>query len=135
LFLVLDRLFLKKLLDKSGTIAATLFTFLVATLGWVVFRIEDMADAMQFYQRLFAFDFAPLSLFYNREFMITLIAAILFSFITMTSFGRIWEDRVYFRDYSPRQFVWIGAFTIILFTLSVASITASGFNPFIYFRF
>jgi alginate O-acetyltransferase complex protein AlgI len=135
LFLVLDRLFLKKVLDGIGRVPAMLFTFFVATLGWVVFRIESLPDAMNFYGKLFAFDFGRLDILSNLEFSITLVPAIFFSFITMFRIGRRWEQMVYFEPHSPVRMAWLGSISILLFVLSVGSITASGFNPFIYFRF
>ena len=135
LFLVLDRLFLKKLLDRIGALPATVFTFFIAILGWVVFRIESFPDAMTFYGRLFAFDFDPLQLVEKRDLLIIMPIAALFSFITLTSVGRKLETKVFFSDYTKRRYIIMGITAAILFLLSVGVTMASGFNPFIYFRF
>ncbi len=135
LFLVLDRLFLKKLLDKIGKVPATIFTFLVAILGWVVFRLDTFPEAMEYYKRLFAFDFGAFPLESYRQFIIGLPFAIFFSFITIFKFGRRWEQKVYFESYTKQRYIWMGAIVILLFFLSLGSITSTGFNPFIYFRF
>lgn len=135
LFLVLDRLFLKKLLDKIGKVPATIFTFLVAILGWVVFRLDTFPEAMEYYKRLFAFDFGPFPLETYRQFVIGLPIAIFFSFITIFKFGRRWEQKVFFESYTKQRYLWMGALVILLFFLSLGSITSTGFNPFIYFRF
>jgi alginate O-acetyltransferase complex protein AlgI len=135
LFLVLDRIFLKKLLDRSGAVFSTIFTFLVAILGWVVFRLETFDQAMTYYSRLFAFDFGAIQAKNMLDLFIIMAVAFFFSFITLTKFGRRWEQLVYYEEYIPRRRIVMGGITILLFALSVGSIAASGFNPFIYFRF
>lgn len=135
LFLVLDRLFLKKLLERSGAVISTLFTFLVAILGWVVFRLETFDQAMTYYSRLFAFDFSAVSLASRIDLPVIMSVAALFSFITLTKFGRTLEQKVYFESYSPARYIAVGTAMVLLFLLSAGSVAASGFNPFIYFRF
>lgn len=135
LFLVLDRLFLRKVLEKIGKIPATIFTFLVAILGWVVFRLDTFPEAMNYYQRLFAFDFASFSFEGHQQFLLMLPLAFFFSFITLFKFGRNWESKVYFEPYTATRYIWMGLAVVILFFLSLGAITTADFNPFIYFRF
>ena len=135
LFLVLDRLFLKKLLERAGGAIATMFTFLVAILGWVVFRLETFDQAMTYYSRLFAFDFTPIKFGNILDMAIVMALAFFFSFITIFSFGRKLETLVFYEEYSSRRYVVVGILVVLLFFLSVGSIAATGFNPFIYFRF
>ena len=42
LFLVADRLFLLKILQKIGKVPAILFTFFITLIGWVLFRAETL---------------------------------------------------------------------------------------------
>lgn len=135
LFLVLDRLFLKKLLEKSGGLISTIFTFLVAILGWVVFRLETFDDAMIYYGRLFAFDFDPMVFAGKLDLVIIMGIALIFSFITTTHPGRSLEQRIFFEEYSTKRYILMGTIVVVLFMLSVGSVSATGFNPFIYFRF
>ncbi len=135
LFLVLDRLFLKKLLERAGGIVSTVFTFLVAILGWVIFRIENLDHALGYYAKLFSFHFEPVQFRERLDLLIILIVAFIFSFITLTRFGKRLEQKVFYETYTGRWYVGLGIVIIILFLLSVGSIAATGFNPFIYFRF
>jgi len=135
LFLVLDRLFLKKILEKSGALFSTLFTFLVAILGWVVFRLEDFHHALAYYGRLFAFEFRSVDLGDSRDLVIIMVIAFFFSFITLGKAGRKLENKVFYDPYSIRRMWIMGVLVIILFMLSAGSVAATGFNPFIYFRF
>jgi alginate O-acetyltransferase complex protein AlgI len=135
LFLVLDRLFLKKLLDRSGATIATFFTFLVAILGWVLFRLDTFSEAMTYYGRLFSFDFQPVEWHQRLDLAIIMFIAFIFSFITLTRFGRKLERKVFFETYTTKRYITMGIIVVLLFLLSVGSVAATGFNPFIYFRF
>jgi alginate O-acetyltransferase complex protein AlgI len=135
LFLILDRLFLLKVLKKIGKWPATVFTFFVAVMGWVVFRIEDFDTAMVYYQRLFAFDFKTWILPGNYQFFFILVLGFFFSFVTMAKWGLKLQDLVFYTDYSIRGKIIMMVICGALLALSVASITTTGFNPFIYFRF
>lgn len=135
LFLILDRLFLLKLLQKIGKGPATLFTFFIAVIGWVIFRIEDFGQAMQYYKSMFSFNFKGLSFTDNPEFYTIFAVAILFAFFASFKKGQRIQDLVYFDTYPLKRHLAISFIVVILFLCSLASITSSGFNPFIYYRF
>ena len=52
-FLILDRLFLKTLLEKIGTVPSVAFTFLVVVIGLVFFSIEDLNGAWTYLGHMF----------------------------------------------------------------------------------
>ncbi len=134
-FLILDRLFLLKVLEKIGKWPATIFTFFVAVMGWVLFRIEDLHTALVYYRRLFAFDFKAWILPGNGSFFFTLVIAFFFSFLTMSRWGLRLEDTVFYSGYDTKRKIVMFFVCGLLLVLSIASVTTSGFNPFIYFRF
>ncbi|HPE35314.1 MAG TPA: MBOAT family O-acyltransferase [Bacteroidales bacterium] len=135
LFLILDRMFLLKLLEKSGKLFSTLFTFFIVMMGWVIFRIEDFDTAIRYYGRLFAFDFSIPVISANIELYTLIVVAGFFSFITVTSFGRKLQQTVFYAEYPIKKKILMFLITFTLLVFSVASVTSSGFNPFIYFRF
>jgi alginate O-acetyltransferase complex protein AlgI len=135
-FLMLDRMFLKKVLDKIGTIPSVIFTFLVVMIGWVFFSIEGLSDALNYIQLLFSFksDFSLPTL--SSEFYVTLFLAILFSFIGLSGIGKKIQTLVYKElNYSIPQSILVLFIGVLLYGISASYITATGFNPFIYFRF
>ncbi|MCF8367124.1 MAG: MBOAT family protein [Bacteroidales bacterium] len=134
-FLILDKIFLLKLLEKSGKVFSTIFTFFLALMGWVVFRIESFDTAMIYYGKLFAFDFSAIPFYNDPEVYAILIIAALFSFITVTKSGLKLQHMVFYADYSEKRKLVMFLLVVILLVLSVSAITTSGFNPFIYFRF
>ncbi|MDY0141986.1 MAG: hypothetical protein RBR97_08840, partial [Bacteroidales bacterium] len=69
------------------------------------------------------------------EFWTIFIIAVVFSFFTAIKPGLKIEQKVFYTDYTWTRYIIMGVLCMILLILSTASITSSGFNPFIYFRF
>lgn len=134
-FIILDKLFLKKLLKKTGKAFSTIFTFLIVILGWVIFRTEEMPRAWAFYRHMFSFDFSIQDKFLSSEFVTIFILAFCFSFITVSKTGRKLHDAIFLQKYSKRTYIILSVASLILLVLSASYINSSGFNPFIYFRF
>jgi alginate O-acetyltransferase complex protein AlgI len=134
-FLILDRLFLKKVLDKIGVIPSVLFTFFVVVIGWVFFSIEDLDHATQYLKVMFSFE-GGLHRIITSEVIVTLILAAIFSFGGLIKPGKQVIDLLYTKEFRRISTQAVLTFaSIILFILSLSSITAADFNPFIYFRF
>lgn len=135
LFLILDRLFLAKILKKIGKFAATIFTFFAVMIGWVIFRLEDTVKMKTYLTRLFSFDFDK-EFTTIPEFYFILIIAIIFSFFVSSKFGKKLDAYIFESNTYPikTHFIFF-CVTLILLLFSISSITSSGFNPFIYFRF
>jgi alginate O-acetyltransferase complex protein AlgI len=111
-----------------------LITFFVVVMGWVFFRVEKISDAFVFLKRLFAFEGDHSSLI-DSEFYCWFFVAIAFSFITYFKIGKKWQDAIYFDHYTNKKHITVFVLTLVLLVLSISSIAAFGFNPFIYFRF
>ncbi len=135
IFLILDRLFLLKLLEKMGGVVSTIVTFFIVLIGWVFFRTETLTDAIHYLQKMFSFTgLAEIEV--SKEFITILIIAVFFSFIGAFQFGKNLEQKIYFQKNPTIK--WYGVMmlvSVILFIISLSSLTADGFNPFIYFRF
>lgn len=137
-FLIIERVFLLDLFKKMGKIGqlvSWVYCFFVVMMGWVLFFIEDLASVGIFYGKLFAFDFTPLDSPYTTEFYVILFVGIAFALSTFLKPIKKIHDLVYFGEYNNVQIISMFIISITLFILSVASIAASSFNPFIYYRF
>jgi len=133
-FLVIERAFFGSVLTKLGKIPSVLITFLIVNIGWVFFRVEKISDAFLYLKRMFSFDLNKLTVVDN-EFLFFFILAFVFSFFAIGAFGKRIQNAVYFNEYTNARHLIICGLALVLFSLSISSITASGFNPFIYFRF
>ena len=135
LFIVADKMFLLKVLDRMGKVPATILTFFVVNIGWVLFRADNIAHAFDYYKAMFSFDFNGFSLDADRQFYAILILAFVFSFLTMFHFGKKVEQVVFYKDYGVAGHVTAWVVSLLLLFVSVAALNATGFSPFIYFRF
>jgi len=134
LFLILERVFLKKKLQKMGSFLSTLLTFLIVMFGWVIFRIEETSLIPSYFEKLFSFRG-------NGEvdtivsFWWVLGVAVFFSFLTAFKKGKKMEHSFTKEYFSTFQYFSFAIVSVFLFFWSVSFITSTGFNPFIYFRF
>ena len=134
IFLILDRLFLKKVLDRIGFFAVPI-TFFIVMIGWVIFKIESTNDIPIYLNKLFSMDFSS-KVEYILKFKLIAVFAVVFSFVTLLKFGRKLQAYYFERStYSSAEHTINAIIAMLLIFLSASSIVASEFNPFIYFRF
>ena len=136
-FIVLEKIFHVKR-DKLSTpnaLLSTLLTFLIVNFGWVLFRAENIGHAFEYYKAMFSFDFSGFSLDAGRQFYTVLIIAFFFAFLTLFPFGKKVEQAVFYKDYSVAGHIGAWVVALLLLFICVAALNATGFSPFIYFRF
>ena len=135
MFLILDKLFLIKLLQKLPVLFRVAFSFFVVVIGWVFFRIENITTAFEYLGVLFN----PTNFvakYYDNSFLFFLMIAIVISFSTLLPIGKRIEKWIYeVQVFNNSAFVLRFAIGVCLFLISSFFVTASDFNPFIYFRF
>jgi alginate O-acetyltransferase complex protein AlgI len=134
-FLIMDRLFLLKLLQKIGKVPSIIFTFFLTLIGWVLFRCESIEHIGFYLKRMFSFTFASTDLVFDQRFYFILVLAILFSFFGAIKNAEAWQMKVFSTDQKFRNLIALGVFSVLIFIVGAAGTAASGFNPFIYFRF
>jgi len=135
LFLVADRLFLLKVYAKIGKYPSIIITFFITLIGWVFFRAETLGDAIAYLDTMFAFDFRQINFYLDTKFWSVLILAFVFSFWAIFKGNEAWQERILGTVQKNRAIILMVVLSLIFFIICVASITSSGFNPFIYFRF
>ncbi len=134
-WLVLERIGLGKIYEKMGKIPSVIITFLIVTIGWAIFRIENLSDAFTFVSRLFAFDFQTIIPIQSLQFFITLVIGLIFAFISLLSIGKKLQNFVFFTNFSKKQHLAAWSASIFLLLFCLGALNAVGFSPFIYFRF
>jgi alginate O-acetyltransferase complex protein AlgI len=133
-FLLADRLFLLKLYSKIGKYPSIVITFVITLVGWVLFRAETLTYAIDFTGRMFSFTTGP-AIYISQKVWIMLVIGAIFGF--WGAFGSIekWQLKLFAKKQQLSTLVMMTAASVVLFVVSLAAITSSGFNPFIYFRF
>ena len=136
LFLILDRLFLLKILKKIGNIPAVFLTYFIVLIGWVFFRSDGLGNAIHYIYRMFAFDFSTPGVFIQNKFYVIFILATCCSFLGIFKWiednAILWYEKI-----NTNLFVLSlkCMTTVFLGWLCIIEIFGSNFNPFIYFRF
>ncbi|MBR4135680.1 MAG: MBOAT family protein [Bacteroidales bacterium] len=133
LFIVSDKLFLNRWLSKVPIILRVLLTFTVVTIGWIFFRNDLFGDALFYIGKIFDFHHSAIHL--APEFITVLVLAVCCSFATLCSAGRKVEALCYAPERPEWQHYLSMASALALLFFSAIYLSASGFNPFIYFKF
>lgn len=135
-FLIIERLGLKKVLEKTPKILQHLYTMIIVIIGWVFFRADNFIFALKYLKILFIPNFIHMESFLveleNLKLFIA-VCAIIFSTPIVPKLknillNNIFKNKFYYEIF--RNFIYI-----IFFLLSVIFLAGSNFNPFIYFHF
>lgn len=135
LFLMLERLFLLKQLKKLPKAVPLFYCFLTVLVGWVFFSIESFDVAVAYLQSMFSFNFEESPVLYERKLMFALILASFFSFFLLFPFGKRIQEWFFNEKEQVSARVLMNSIMLLLLGYSFMHLIASGFNPFIYFRF
>jgi alginate O-acetyltransferase complex protein AlgI len=141
IYLSLDKLFWLKYSAKLPAFVNRIITFILLLTTWVLFRADSISESLAYYHRLYSF-YTPipqLAAIYpdqiiNNKGVFTLFLAVIFSFIPASIYFQHIADK--FKNSGTKVLITLRAsFAILLYLLSVLTLSASNYNPFIYFRF
>lgn len=130
-FVVMEKLFLGKWLKKWPKALRHIYSLLIACFGWMLFDFTNLPQLFGFLGSMFSFssgafthDSLTLVLSYLPLLVVACVAATPLAANIRHKFdGKVWAE-----------YADIGLILIAL-TMCIASLVASGYNPFIYFRF
>lgn len=135
LFLIFDRLFLIKATAYIGKIPRIALTFFLVVIGWVFFRAANLSEAMAYLHAMFSFKDAGIDFEWDTKFVAMLGCAIFFSFYGGFKAIENWQQRYLENPKAGFGLITASAVMLVLLIVSTAELAATGFNPFIYFRF
>jgi alginate O-acetyltransferase complex protein AlgI len=136
LFIVLERIYGEEAFNKLPRFPVWVYTILVVMIGWVFFRVEHFADAVDYVGVMFGFS-SPTGMqatvFVDTEKATMLVLSALFAlrFFILPS-SNIWKKRAFWLE---KTTLLRHVALLFLFLFCVAELTAGSYNPFIYFRF
>lgn len=139
-FLMLERLFLKKWLDRIPVLS-NVYLLVVVALGWVIFRYSDTQLGLTLVKTLFGLNGNPLTDFTSQiqlqSNLYLLLAAILGSTPLVHHLGAWLKEKAYGRP--GMRCTWDAVFysliPVVLLLLSTACLVGDSYNPFLYFQF
>ena len=131
-FLILERIGLSKILDKLPKAISHIYTLLVVTIAWVLFRANTLYDALQYIKNMFSFktdmNSGILEYYITKEVVFAFILALIFSF----PIYKLTENKLVLKSYYP---ILKMILLFVIFIISITYIAVDTYNPFIYFRF
>jgi alginate O-acetyltransferase complex protein AlgI len=135
-FLVLERAFLGKVLNKLWIPIRHVYAMLAVIVGWVFFRAENLTQALRYTKRMFSFipsnNYYYPELYLNNRIVLTLLAAIIFSAPVVSYIKKV-VGAMKAKNFAYEFFSDFILISILL--LSIVRLSSTTYNPFIYFRF
>ena len=137
-FLILEKIGLKALLDYLPKSVRLVYTGLVVVIGWVFFSIENMEHVVQYLNAMFGLNgmgwLDGASLYLGKEnFLLFMIAAIAATPLLKNIAVRLEKSQAGYGIAANR--VLEKVIPGILLIISIAYIVDASYNPFLYFRF
>lgn len=137
IFLIIEKLFLKKLLDNNKfKFINHFYVMFIVIVGWVFFRAISLKTALKILKIMFSFDFSKNYILtphiINNKIIITFILAIIFCGPIQQLFSKLKNKEKLINIYNNYIEYFI---IIIIMIISISELIGSTYNPFIYFRF
>lgn len=133
LFIILERLFLQKLLDKLPKIIQHIYLMIIVIIGWVIFSQPNLTSAIEYLKIMLGIGDYPLingyAIFYIKQYGIITFVAILAS-IPILKYVRNKSTIINNLIKVSKPIIVISSFILVIIYL-----INSTFNPFIYFDF
>ena len=140
LFLMVEKFFLKKWLDKLPVVS-NLYLLVFAMLGWVIFRFTDTRLALALVKSLFGLNGNALSSFTShlqlQSHLYLLIVCCIASTPVVKSLGGKIADFAHSHGFLGKAWdlVFYSLIPVVLLLASTACLVGDSYNPFIYFQF
>lgn len=135
--LIIEKLFLKRLLDKLPGIIRWIYTILIVIIGWVFFYHESLADGAHQIAAMFGGGTGlsdPASVFCLKQYFVLLIIAA----IACVPWKKV-RQKLFPKDVFQKESISIYILRFVtattLLVLCIVFLASSSFNPFLYFRF
>lgn len=132
-FLILEKVWLGKVLTRLPVFIRRVYTLLAVGIGWVLFRAESLGRAAGFVGDMFSgrligtYDRELAELVVGGKFILLFVVSVLFC----TPFFTVVHKKLEAKGLAAVS----DTVVVVLFFLAVCEMMASGYNPFIYFRF
>ena len=137
-WLIMEKLFLKKILSALPGIAANIYTMLVVLFGWVFFAIENGTQAWNYLKIMLGMGAAGwvqnAALFDGVENIVLFVVAVIGSTPVFAWIGRRMSQSTNGWGIAQCRFL-DKVIPAILLLASIAYIVDATYNPFLYFRF
>ena len=130
-FLILEKLFLLKWLDRAPRFVAHLYTLLVAVCGWVLFQLDSLSHVFSYYRAMFGLNSAGFVVGDDWYYLSNYGVMLCLAAIACTPIGAALYRKIPEKARGPVLCILVLAGLLI----STAYLVDATYNPFLYFRF
>ena len=138
IILIIEKLFLLKVLDKLPKIVGHIYTLLLVLISWVIFAFEDLGKIGTYLSTMFGLNGASLvnaeAIYYLKNYIIIIVIGIICSIPLL----QWWKNRNK-KTVTQKKEAIVSVITslgyVAIVIISTASLVNNSFNPFLYFRF
>ncbi len=130
IFLIAERVFLGKVLEKVPRFLRHLYTMITVMIGWIIFRADNLEQAIRYIRGLFQYtkgDIVDTIYVLNSEQIVMLLIGLL---LTIPIY-KIFEKKTNKGNFVIIQDVILTS----IFLLAILYLVGNNFSPFLYFRF
>jgi alginate O-acetyltransferase complex protein AlgI len=131
---IIERLFLKKLLEKNPIkIINWIYAMFMVIIGWVLFRSDDIYQAQGYIHQLFIGKSTTYSIlsYLSMEVIVLFIFGIVFSGLAQQLLKKQIDKLKTLSCFQNADFI----FQILIIIFSIFRLVSGTYNPFIYFQF
>ncbi|MFZ5354566.1 MAG: MBOAT family O-acyltransferase [Bacillota bacterium] len=135
--LLIEKLFLLKLLERLPKIISHIYLIAAVLVGWVFFYFTDTYYALSYFTHMFSFGSVELTDAFSTVIVLNNIYFLVFAMllstpVVKTVYSRFFrwklEDELHFGYFNI-------AFNALIYVFSIMHLVGQSYNPFLYFRF
>lgn len=135
ILLLIEKMVTGKYIEKLPKVLKILYSLFFITLGWVIFRVENINDLILVIKKMFSFNNTSfVTLFNNNAMLISTVPYIILGIFLSLPIDKWFKEKV---DKSNSVILTLIEDLIlgVLFGISIMFLVSNSYNPFIYFRF
>jgi len=134
-FLVLEKLFLLKVLNKTPKLIQHIYALLVIVIGWVIFACDDVSVLLPYLGSMFGANGAVggMDLYYLTTRAVLLVILCIASTEYPKKLVLAVGEKLHVSE--KAAFTVKAVFTVLLLAASMVFLIGDSYNPFLYFRF
>lgn len=135
ILLLIEKMFTGKYIEKLPKVLKMLYSLFFITLGWVIFRVENLNDLVLVIKKMFSFNNTSfVTLFNNNSMLISTIPYIILGIFLSLPIDKWFKEKVN-KSNSVILTLIEDLILGVLFGISIMFLVSNSYNPFIYFRF
>lgn len=134
--LILEKIFLKKYIDRLPAFIQHIYTLLIIITGWVIFSFEDMGQLGRYLKTMFSVTGGKIYDDQSIYLLYTHVVLLIILIVASTPAAKKLVNRLFEIIKSEAvKTVLANVFYVVVFAMVIAYLVDSSYNPFLYFRF